>query len=114
MGSFNQIISFIILAAGIYSFYEYFKMRSGGKLSENLLLGKTTSENSCKDKEAFRAKALPAVLVLSITTTIYGIIDVINYTVRPMGIADTILMIVFLVVLVWFMYYTGKLKREYF
>lgn len=107
-------VSIIILGCGIYSLYAYIKMKKDGHINVTLLLGKGYMEYQCKNKEEFMAKALPAVLLFGIVSMIYGIIDTIHYYVMPMGIADTIAMVVFLVVLVGYMVYTSKLKKQYF
>ena len=71
-------------------------------------------DQKCKNKKAFLEKALPSVLVFGIVTTIYGVIDMINSFVKPVGIVDTIANILFLIVLVGFLVYTTKLKKQYF
>ena len=52
--------------------------------------------------------------MFGIVTTIYGVIDMINSFVKPVGIVDTIANILFLIVLVGFLVYTTKLKKQYF
>ncbi len=107
-------VGFIVFGGGLYSLYAYISMKKTGHINETILLGNSYTEQKCKDKEAFLKKALPAVLVFALVTTIYGVIDIINYFVTPLGMADTIGMVIFLVVLVWFLYYTTKLKKEFF
>lgn len=107
-------VSIIVLGCGIYSLYAYIKMRQDGHINETLLLGKGYMEYQCKDKEAYMKKAMPAVLLFGIVSTVYGIIDTVHYYVKPLGMADTIATVVFLIVLVGFMMYTLKLKKQYF
>lgn len=107
-------VSIIILGCGVYSLYAYIKMKQDGHINETLLLGKGYMEYQCKDKEAFMKKAMPAVLLFGIVSTVYGIIDTIHFYFRPMGIVDMIAMVVFLIVLVGYMVYTSKLKKQYF
>ena len=76
--------------------------------------GKDYTEQMCKDKEAYMQKAVPAVLVFSIVATLYGAIDMFHYFVQPIMLIDVIGMVVFLIMLVWFMVYTTKLKNKYF
>jgi hypothetical protein len=107
-------ISILILGCGIYSLYAYVTMKQSGHINEILLLGKSYTEQMCKDKEAFNRKALPAVLIFGIVTSIYGAIDAVHYYVTPMVIPDMIAMVAFVVVLIWYMVYTAKLKKEFF
>ena len=106
--------SILFLGCGIYGFYAWIKMKKTGEINETLLLGRNYSEYDCKDKAGYLTKALPAVLVFAITATLYGLIDMIHYYVTPMQTADTIAMVVFLVVIIWFMLYTSKLRKIYF
>lgn len=108
------IISVIVLGCGLYGLYAYVNMKRGGKLNEALLLGKNLTEEMCKDKEEFARKALPAVLVFAITATVYGAIDTIHYFVMPIAILDFAATVIFMVVLIWYVVYTTKLKRKYF
>ena len=117
MGDMDQIygaLSIIVLGFGIYSLYAYFKMKKDGHINETLLLGKSYTEQMCKDKNAFVKKALPAVLVLGIAALIYGIVAFVHYYVTPLGIAEIAGMILFLIILYWFGFYTVKLKKQYF
>ena len=68
----------------------------------------------CSNKEEFIQKALPAVLVFGIFTTLYGAVDAIHYFIFPMKVLDLIAMVVFLIVLIWYMVFTTKLKKKYF
>lgn len=107
-------IGILVLFCGLYGIYAYVKMKKGGPINEALLLGKSYVEYKCKDREGFLAKALPAVLIFSITAVVYGVIDAIHCFVTPIAIADYIGMFLFLAVLVWYMVYTTKLKKEFF
>lgn len=107
-------VSLIVLGCGLYTLYAFIKMKQTGEINETLLLGNAYTAKQCKDKKSFLKKALPAVLVFGIVTTAYGVIDLIHSFVTPLGIVDTIAMILFLVVIVGFLVYTTKLKKEYF
>ncbi|GAA0799001.1 hypothetical protein DWX43_14695 [Clostridium sp. AF19-22AC] len=114
MDSMFGAISILILCCGVYSLYAWAKMKKDGHINEVLLLGKNFTERDCKDKSAYMQKAVPAVLVLGVITTLYGAIDAIHFYVTPVRILDLIAMAVFFVVLIWFMVYTTKLKNKYF
>ena len=90
-------IGVLVLFCGLYGIYAYVKMKKGGPINEALLLGKSYVEYKCKDREGFLTKALPALLIFSIT-----------------AVADYVGMFLFLAVLVWYMVYTTKLKKEFF
>ena len=68
----------------------------------------------CKDKEAYIAKTAPALLVFGLVSVIYGVIDVIHCYVHTMTIIDTVAMIIFLIVLIWFGVYTRNLRNRYY
>lgn len=114
MDSMFGAISLMILGGGIYSLYAYITMKKEGHINEVLLLGKGFTEYMCKDKKAYMEKALPAVLIFGVVTTLYGAVDAIHYFVTPIFILDMIAMAAFVVVLIWFMVYTTKLKKKYF
>lgn len=107
-------ISILIFGCGIYCLYAYVKMKKDGHINDVLLLGKNFSEHNCKDKEAYMKKAVPAVLIFGIVTTLYGVIDAVHFYVTPIQTLDWIAMAVFFIVLIWFMVYTTKLKSKYF
>lgn len=108
------LLSVMVICFGIYIFYAYFSMKKGGPVNNSLLAGKECSEGKCKNEEAYRARTLPAVLILAIVTTCFGIIDMINYLVQRLGIWHKLALAVFFIVLLWYMVYTSKAKRIYF
>lgn len=114
MDNYNQFLSVLVLAAGVYIVYEYVKMLKTGHISEILLLGKGTPESRCKDREAYTKRAYPAVLVLAIVTMAYGIVDFLNFFVVSMAMVDLVFLVIFLIVLFGYMIYTSKLKKKYF
>lgn len=114
MDSIWGIIGIIVLACGLYAIYAFIKMKTTGEINASLLLGKEYTYKKCKNKEAYVKKAGPALLVFGIVALVYGIIDVVHCYVYPMGVADTVGMVIFFVVLVAFAVYTTKIKKEYF
>ncbi len=106
-------VSVIVFGCGIYSLYAYFQMKKTGNINETLLLGKSYAEHLCRDKKGFLEKAMPAVLVFSLTAIGYGAVDMVHCYVTPLGAIDTAGMILFLAVIVWFMAYTTKLKKKF-
>ena len=52
--------------------------------------------------------------MFGIAALAYGALDIVHCYVYRMPAADTIGMLLFFVVLVWFAVYTTKLKKEYF
>lgn len=107
-------LSVIVIGCGVYSLYAYIQMKKGGPINEALLLGRSYNEYKCKDKDAFLQKALPAVLVFAFASLLYGVVDFIHCYVQPIKTIDLICMIIFFAVLIWFLIYTGKLKKNYF
>lgn len=114
MGDIWGFIGIMVFICGIYAIYAFFKMKATGEISETLLLGKEYRYKKCRDKDAYIRKAGPALLIFGITAIIYGGIDIIHCFVYPMAVADTVGMVVFLVVLIWFGVYTAKAKNEYY
>lgn len=113
MDSMNQVMSLFLLGAGIYIFYEYFKMVKTGHISEALLLGPDTPESRCKDKEAYLKKGKLAVLILAIVTTGYGLLDFINNFVVKILDGGIWFILIYLIVLCGYFVYTGRLKKQY-
>lgn len=107
-------VSIMVFGCGVYGIYAYIQMRRNGHINETMLLGKSHMEYMCRDKEAFLGKAMPAVLIFGIVSTIYGVIDAVHCFVMPIQILDYIGLAVFLIMLVWYMVYISKLKKEYF
>lgn len=112
--SFVGVISLIVTVCGIYCIYAYFDMKKTGEINGTLLLGNNIPAYKCKDKEAYLKKTMPMVLLLGVVTTIYGLIDLVNNFLLPLGIVDAAAMIIFLIVLVVFVVITTKCKKEYF
>ena len=108
------VFSLLFLSCGIYGLYAFVSMKKSGHINETLLLGRNFAEYQCKDKDEFIRKSSPAVLVFAIAGIVYGIIDLVHYYVKPMPLVDNIAMIGFLVVIIGFMAYTSKLRKEYF
>ena len=107
-------IGVIAFCCGIYALYAFIQMKRSGEINASLLLGKEYVYKKCKNKEAYIQKAGPALLVFGIVALVYGILDVIHCYVYTMTVVDTVGMVVFFIVLVWFAVYTSKIKREYF
>lgn len=109
-----SLFGIFMIGCGLYGFYAYFSMKKGGPINKILILGDGFPEEKCKDKEELRAKSLPALLLFAITTTVYGVCDFVHCTVMNLGFIHSIVMMLFFIVLLWFMVYTTKLKKELF
>lgn len=114
MDSVWGFIGVIAFACGIYGLYAYIQMKKTGEINATLLLGKEYMYKKCKDKETYMKKTKPAVLIFSAAALVYGVVDLIHCYAYSMPVVDTVLMILFLAVIVWFAIYTTKLKRKYF
>ena len=107
-------IGFFVLCCGIYALYSFVIMKVKGEINASILLGKDYTYKKCKDKEAYIAKTAPALFVFGLVSVIYGVIDVIHCYVHTMTIVDTVAMIIFLIVLIWFGVYTRNLRNRYY
>ena len=114
MNSIWGFIGIIVFACGIYAIYSYIKMKKDGEINASILLGKDYTYKTCKDKDGYIKKVGPALLVFGLTALIYGILDMIHCYVYSMAVVDTVGMIIFFVVLVWFAVYTARLRNKYF
>ena len=114
MANIFGVFSLLFLSCGLYGLYAFFKMKKDGHINETLLLGRNFVESQCKDKDEFIRKSSPAVLIFAIAGIGYGVIDLIHYYVKPMATVDNIAMAAFLIVIIGFMAYTSKLRKEYF
>ena len=113
-GNVFGFVSILVFGCGLYGLYAYIMMKKDGHINETLLLGKSYMEHMCQNREEFVKKSLPAVLIFGIAATVYGAIDMIHWFVTPIPVLDYIGLAVFLVILVWYMVYTSKLKKQYF
>lgn len=107
-------IGIFVLCCGIYALYSFVIMKVNGEINASILLGKDYTYKKCKDKEAYIAKTAPALFVFGLVSVIYGVIDVIHCYVHTMTIVDTVAMIIFLIVLIWFGVYTRNLRNRYY
>ncbi len=107
-------VGFIILFCGVYILVSYVNMIKKGEINASILLGRDYAYKKCKDKEAYIKKAGPALLVLGAACLLYGGLDVVHCFVYSMPLADAAGMVIFFIALVWFAFYTGKLRRQYF
>lgn len=114
MESIFGVFSLLFLSCGLYGLYAFVSMKKSGHINETLLLGRNYDEYNCKDKDEFIRKSSPAVLIFAIAGIAYGVIDLIHFYVKPMPVADNVAMAAFLIVIIGFMAYTSKLKKEYF
>lgn len=114
MDSIWGFLGILVIVCGFYAIYSLIKMKRTGEIDASLLLGKEYAYKKCRDKEGFIQKAWPAFLVLGIVAIIYGTLDIIHCYFYSMFLVDTVGMVVFFLVLVWFAVYTTKLKKEYF
>ena len=80
-------IGIFVLCCGIYALYSFVIMKVKGEINASILLGKDYTYKKCKDKEAY---------------------------VHTMTIEDTVAMIIFLIVLIWFGVYTRNLRNRYY
>ena len=103
-------IGIFVLCCGIYALYSFVIMKVKGEINASILLGKDYTYKKCKDKEAYIAKTAPALFVFGLVSVIY----VIHCYVHTMTIVDTVAMIIFLIVLIWFGVYTRNLRNRYY
>ena len=108
------IMSILIVLCGFYGFFAYFRMKKGGPIDKILILGNEFPEEKCKDIELLRARSLPAVLIFSIGTTLFGVLELIHAFVRYFGVWNIIPIMLFFIVIFWFVTYTSKLKSALF
>ena len=101
-------IGIFVLCCGIYALYSFVIMKVKGEINASILLGKDYTYKKCKDKEAYIAKTAPALFAFGLVSVIYGVIDVIHCYVHTMTIVDTVAMIIFLIVLIWFGVYKSQ------
>ena len=112
------IMTLIILGSGLYCLWAWYQMKTTGEINEPLLLGKQFQAFQCKNKAEFVEKALPAVLILGIFTTLYGAVNLLHFMFfrdDPVFIwIDRVMLVVVLINLIRFGRFTSKLKKMYF
>lgn len=115
MNSFDLIWGIVGTVCGIYCIVGWYRMVKKGIICTTVLLPKDINVRKCKNQEEYRKKAAPKLLVLGIALQIVGIFDfVTTYTETRTNLGVWISLGILLIVLVWFMITTSRLRKEYF
>ena len=100
--SMFSILDIIVLLVGVYAFYSCYLMKTTGEVKTKLVLSDHTDINKCKDKKGFIDYMFLKLLILGIVSVVYGVVGLIDTYVTPLGIAQLVLMLVFIIYLIWF------------
>ena len=118
MNDILGIMTVMILGCGLYCLWAWYQMKTIGEINVTLLLGKQYEPYQCKNKKEFVAKSLPAVLILGVFFTLYGVLSLAHmmwFRENPIFFwADKVMMVLSLLSLIRFAYVTSKLRKEYF
>ena len=107
------IVSAFAFCLGIYALYSFIIMKTRGEINKGFLLGRKQNYQKCTDKAEYMKKTGTALLVLGIGGVVYAVVDVIHLFVCPIQTIDDIVLLLFFAVLVWFGWYTVKLRGKY-
>lgn len=108
------IFGIIGIIAGGYCLYAWWKMGRTGEVPTSIFLAKGEDIGTCKDREGFAKAVSTKLLILGITVFLYGVCDLCQTYVTPLGIAFPIAFILLFAVLIWFAVTTKKIKDKFF
>ena len=108
------ILGIIVLGCGLYGLRGFGEIKKGGQPNLSMLIGQEYETAKPEVREEFLRKTAPVLLIFSLASTVYGVIDFVHCFVRSMPIADTAACIVFFIALIVFVVFTSKLRRSYF
>lgn len=114
MTDMGGIFGILGVACGVYILYALFKLKKTGEITGSILLPKDVDPKKCKDKEAYIKAVTPKMAALGIVTLIYGLADLCNTYVRPIGNFFWAVLIAVFAVLIWFATSVSKLNKTYF
>ena len=107
-------VGIVVMACGVYALYSFIYMKTQNAIKGAILLGKDVDTKYCKDIPGYIRKVSVPMLVLGVVGTVYGAIDILHCYAYSMPVADTVGMVLFLIVLVVFAVYTTRVKKQYF
>ncbi len=125
MDQYSLLLDLIVVAAGIYLLYTWFRLKKEGKLFENqLLVPKDSKITDCLDEEGFIAYFQPKLLILGVICTVIGAICAVEgQTGFFSGLFPTVEKMPVIInlggngisfaVLVWYMVCWTKARKEY-
>lgn len=103
----EQMVNVIMLACSLYLINAASRIKTTGEVTQTLL-GKGLDMRRCMDPEGFRAFFFVRVLVLGITTLIYGMLGLFKNLSPILSILYFAWLFVMLIVLFWYM---GQIKK---
>lgn len=114
MGNMGGIFGVLGVGCAIYIFYALYKLKSTGDITSSVLLPKDIDPKKCKDKAAYIKAVTPKMIALGISTLIYGLTDLCETYVMPVGKFFWVVLVIVFVILIWFATSVSKLNKTYF
>ena len=108
------IFGIFAVACGLYCLYGYVMIKTKKKVNRTILLPKDVDVKKCKDLDAYCKEASLPLLVLGLSTTLYGVSDLYNTYVGGADKLFTVILILFFVALVFFIIRVRKCNQKYF
>lgn len=114
MDGFNVLFGVISIGCGLYCLYAYYLMKVKGEITASLLLPKDVDVKKCKDYRGYCAEAQKPILMIAITTLIYGCVDLFCSSIEGANMLIMVMIAVVLLVLVVYSVWTRKINMKYF
>ncbi len=114
MDNMYSLIDILFVGAGIYFAFVLYKMLHDDELNKSVLLGQDMEDKKFRDRPGYIRYMTPRLLALALVTTLYGIDGLVDEYVIELGIVNTLAMIVFAAVLVWYVLAMRKGRKLYY
>jgi hypothetical protein len=110
---FGGLIDGLVLACGFYMLYSAYLMKTKGELKVGWLVSKNINLSRSKDVPGYINYMYPRILIFSVCTIIYGMIGVYSSYYKPLGIIQTVALVIFFIIVVVFAVISTKASKKY-
>ncbi len=108
------IFGVLALIAGMNCFTCYAALVKKGEIKAGILLPKDMEKKNCRDVAGYTREIAYALLQMSVFVTLYGIAEIVNAYIFPIGIFLFVSLVMMGVSVVWFAIRTKKVNKKYF
>lgn len=107
-------IDIIVICAGVYGFYSWYKLVKEHEIKKTFLIGGDTTPQQCTDIEGFAGFMGNRLLFLSAAMVVFGSFSAYNSFVADVGPSIWFAMAAFLTIIVWYCVQLRKAATLYF
>ena len=81
----ENLFGIVALAGAVYAFYTAYILKMKKDITKSILLPKTVDPRKCTDKNAYIEETVPYIILVGVIALIYGIVELVNLYVMPIG-----------------------------